>query len=79
MFTNTVILTGTVVVEGVAFRWSVTDGVVQRLTVSHRRFGTRVEQLVGSPERQARTAGRGLLAGHISLPDVDAVDDFGAV
>ena len=65
MFTNTVILTGTVVVEGAAFRWVVTDGFAQRITVSHRWFGTCVEQLVGSPERQARAAGRKLLAGKI--------------
>ena len=79
MFTNTVIFTGTVVIEGVAFRWSVTDGFAQRLTVSHKWFGTQIEQLVGSPDAQARSIGRKLLRGEISLPDVDAVDDFGPV
>jgi hypothetical protein len=77
MFTNTVILAGTVVIEGVAFRWSVTDGFTQRLTVSNERLGTRVEQLAGSPDAQARAMGRAILRGEITLPDVDVVDDFG--
>jgi hypothetical protein len=77
MFTNTVILSGTVVIEGVAFRWSVTDGFAQRITVSNERLGTRVEQLVGSPDTQARAMGRAILQGEITLPDVDVVDEFG--
>jgi hypothetical protein len=79
MFTGTVVLAGTVVIEGVAFRWSVTDGFAQRLTVSNKRLGTRNEQLVGSPEAQARALGRTILRGGGRLPDVDAVDDFSQV
>jgi hypothetical protein len=75
MFTNTVILAGTVVIEGVAFRWCVTDGCAQRLTVSHPKLGMRIEQLFGSPEAQARAAGRALLAGEIIVPDLDLVDE----
>jgi hypothetical protein len=77
MFTNTVILAGTVVIKGVAFRWSVTDGFAQRLTVTNEGLGTRVEQLTGSPDTQARAMGRAILRGEINLPDVDVVDDFG--
>jgi hypothetical protein len=79
MFTNTVILAGTVVIEGVAFRWSVTDGCGQNLTVCHPTLGTRVERLVASPECQARAVGRQLLAGEVTVPDVDSVDDVGFV
>jgi hypothetical protein len=64
MFTRDVILAGTVVIEGATFRWSVTDGRAQRLTVHHPRLGTRVEPLAGSPEAQARAAARQILAGN---------------
>jgi hypothetical protein len=77
MFTGTVILAGTVVVEGAAFRWSVTDGFTQRLTVSNENLGTRIERLTGSPDAQARSMARAILRGEINLPDVDVVDDFG--
>jgi len=79
MFTSTVVLAGTVVIEGVAFRWSVTDGFAQRLTVSNKRLGTRNEQLVGSPEKQARAMGRAILAGDVSVTEVDGVDDVAFV
>lgn len=78
MFTRDIVLAGTVVIEGVAFRWSVTDGYVQRLTVRHPTLGTRVEQLVSSPEAQARAAGRQILAGKVTIPDVDVADDVSA-
>jgi hypothetical protein len=73
MFIDTVVLTGTVVIEGVSFHWSVTRD--QRLAVSHERLGTRVEALAGKPQAQARDMGRAILAGAVSVPDVDAVDD----
>jgi hypothetical protein len=75
MYTNTVILAGTIVIEGVAFRWSVTDGFAQNLTVCHPTLGSRVERLVGSPDAQARAAGHQLLAGNVSVPEVDTVHD----
>jgi len=76
MWTSTVILAGTVVVEGAAFRWWVTDGFAQRLTVRHARLGTRMEQLFGSPHAQARGIGLAMLAGGISVPDVDVIEDI---
>jgi hypothetical protein len=72
MFVDTVVLTGTIVIEGIAFHWSVAND--QRLVVSHDRLGTRTEQLVDKPEAQARVMGRALLAGGM---DVDAADDLG--
>jgi hypothetical protein len=77
MFTSTVILTGTVVIEGVAFRWSVTDGFGQRLTVSHPVFGSQAQQLVRSPQAQARSIGRALLAAKVRAADIDCADDIG--
>jgi hypothetical protein len=76
MFVDTVVLTGTIVLEGVAFHWSVTTD--QRLAVSHERLGTKVEPLVGRPQIQARDMGRAILAGEVSVPDVDAADDLAA-
>ena len=72
MLTDTVVLTGTLIIEGVAFNWSVTDK--QRLAVSHDRLGKRTEQLVGKPQAQARDMARALLAGKVSIPDVDATE-----
>jgi hypothetical protein len=66
MFASTVILAGTVIVEGVRFRWSVTDGAAQHLTVSNDRLGNHAERLVGSPEQQARNIGRAILRGEIA-------------
>jgi hypothetical protein len=63
MFTSTIILSGTVVIEGVSFRWWLTDGIAQRLTVSHPAHGTRTQPLTSDPESQARAVGRALLAG----------------
>jgi len=70
MFVDTVVLTGTIVIEGVAFHWSVTTD--QRLAVSHDQLGTRVEPLVGRPQVQARDIGRAILTGNLSVPDIDA-------
>ena len=71
MRTNTIILAGTVVVEGTAFRWWVVDGVSQHLGVSHRILGTKTQPLVGSPDRQAREVGRAMLRGDAPFFDVD--------
>jgi hypothetical protein len=49
----------------------------QRLVVIHERLGTRVESLIRKPQAQARDMGRAILAGEVSVPDVDTVDDFG--
>ena len=65
MFIDTVVLTGTIVIEGVVFNWSVTKN--QRLAVSSDRLGRRVEDLVGKPQAQARDAARALLAGEVSV------------
>lgn len=75
MFVDTVVLTGTIVIEGVGFHWSVTTD--QRLAVSHDQLGTRVEALVGRPQAQARVMASAILAGNVSVPDVDAADDLG--
>jgi hypothetical protein len=61
MFTSEVVLAGTVVIEGVAFRWSVTDGLAQRLTVTHPLFGTETRALTASPDSQAGDIGRQML------------------
>jgi hypothetical protein len=62
MFSKTVILAGTVVVEGVAFRWSVTDGLPQSITVSHPFIGTETQMLAASPDSQAREVGQEMLS-----------------
>jgi hypothetical protein len=62
MFTSTIILTGTVVIEGVTFRWWLTDGIAQQLTVSHPAHGTLTQPLNDDPVSQAREAGRTLWA-----------------
>jgi hypothetical protein len=62
MFTSTIILSGTVVIEGVSFRWWLTDGIAQQLTVSDPAHGTLTQPLTDNPESQAREAGRALWA-----------------
>jgi hypothetical protein len=62
MFTSTIILSGTVVIEGVTFRWWLTDGIGQRLTVSHPAHGTKTQALTDDPESQARALSRVMLA-----------------
>lgn len=76
MQTHTVVLAGTVVVEGVAFRWRITH--TQQLAVSNPRLGTRVAPLSDSPETQARDLARAILVGEGSAPNVDAVEDLPA-
>ncbi len=61
MFTSNALLAGTVVIEATAFRWSVTDGYSQRLTVSHRILGCATRPLTASPHSQARDIGREML------------------
>jgi len=76
MFTSTIVLTGTVVIEGVAFSWSVTDA--QRITVSHPTIGEQTRTLAEDPESQARAVGRAMLnstAGVAAVGCIDAVDD----
>lgn len=78
MFTSTVILTGTVVIEGVAFRWSVTDGRSQQLMVGHPTIGTQTQTLTASPDSQARDVGLAMLksAAHAaSVGFLEAFDD----
>jgi hypothetical protein len=64
-WTSTVILADTVVLEGTAFRWLVTDGLHQQLTVSHPAFGTKTQPLTRSPDRQARDVGRTMMHGSV--------------
>ena len=73
MFTSTIILAGTVVVEGKAFRWSVTDGRAQHLTVTHPTLGTQTQPLTASPDSQARAIGRGMVIAALGF--LEAVDD----
>ena len=72
MWTNTVILAGTVVVDGAAFRWCVTEGCSQHLAVSHPVLGTKTQQLTGSPDCQAREIGRAMLRGNSPFFEIDA-------
>jgi hypothetical protein len=79
VWTSTVILTGTVVVEGTAFRWTVTDARAQQLTVSHPTVGTQTQLLRANPEAQARAVGRAMLknaARAARIGYIDAVDDI---
>jgi hypothetical protein len=75
MFASTVILSGTVIVEGVPFRWWVTDGLAQQLTVSHPAYGTDGRRLTGSPHSQARSIARAMLASRAATGFLEAVDD----
>jgi hypothetical protein len=61
MFSSPITLSGKVVVEGVSFRWAVSEGLSQHLTVSHRILGTETQQLTQSPQEQARAIGRAML------------------
>jgi hypothetical protein len=80
MFTSTIILRGTVVIEGVMFRWWLTDGRVQRLTVSHPAHGTRTQTLSADPESQARALSRAMLASaHVVDPIGLAADVEAAI
>jgi hypothetical protein len=72
---STVVLTGTVVVEGVVFRWSVTGD--QHITVGNQTIGAKTLPLAAAdPESQARAMGRELLDGHTAATGfLEAVDD----
>jgi hypothetical protein len=63
MFSDTIILSATVLVEGTRFRWWVTDGAKQWLTVSHLTHGTVTVPLDRSPDPQARDMARELMRG----------------
>jgi hypothetical protein len=59
MFTSTIILKGTVVVEDITFSWWVRDGSKPVLTVSHHKYGTATEPLAdGEPLVQARAVAK---------------------
>lgn len=76
MSTSTIVLTGTVAIEGVAFCWSVTDA--RCITVRHPTIGEQTRPLAEDPEMQARTVGRSLLnsaTGVAAIGYIDAVDD----
>jgi hypothetical protein len=59
MFTSTIILKGTVVVEDITFSWWVRDGSKPSLTVSHHKYGTATEALADDePVVQARAVAK---------------------
>jgi hypothetical protein len=64
MFSSTIILGATVLVEGTRFHWWLTDGVRQWLSVSHPSLGTVTQPLNRGPEPQARDMARELLRGN---------------
>ena len=71
---SSVVLTGTVVVEGVEFRWSVSDD--QQITVGNQSIGEKTLPLVADPESQARVIGEELLGSHTAATGfLEAVDD----
>jgi hypothetical protein len=79
MWRSTLILNGTIVVDGVEFRWSVTDGASQQLTVSHHTLGIQIGPLTGSPDSQARVVGAAMLRDAAQTARVgyfDAVDEW---
>jgi hypothetical protein len=61
MRSSSAVISGTVIVEGVPFAWSVADGLTQQLTVGHPIFGTETRRLTKSPDSQAREIGREML------------------
>jgi len=63
MFTSTIILKGSVVVEGVAFSWWVRDGWEPVLTVSHPNYPTETEPLGDAePLARARAIAKNMVA-----------------
>ena len=67
-------LTGTVVLEGIEFRWSVADD--QHITVGNRAIGEKTLPLVGDPESQARAISQELLESRTAATGfLEAVDD----
>ena len=79
MFTSTIILTGTVVVQDVMFSWWVTDGATARLTVSHPTHGTATEPLMDNePKVQARTLAQAMLDRTFRPNDAGTTEDGAA-
>jgi hypothetical protein len=63
VLTSTIILSGNVVVDSVAFSWWVRDGSRPLLTVSHHEFGTETEPLGDAePLVQARAIAKKMVA-----------------
>jgi hypothetical protein len=63
MFTTTIILSGNVIVEDVAFSWWVSDGWEPVLTVSHPSYGTERAPLgAGQPLARARAIAKDMVA-----------------
>jgi hypothetical protein len=62
MFGSTIVLSGRVIVENIAFSWWITDALKPKLTVSHPVHGTRTMQRNSStPISQARAIARAML------------------
>jgi hypothetical protein len=61
MCPSSAVISGTVIVEGVPFVWTVADGLTQQLAVNHPIFGTETRRLTKSPDSQAREIGREML------------------
>ncbi|HEY9183072.1 MAG TPA: hypothetical protein VIQ99_07720 [Gammaproteobacteria bacterium] len=62
MFTSTIILKGSVVVEGVSFSWWVRDGWEPMLTVSNHNHGTATRPLgTAEPVVQARAIAKSMI------------------
>jgi len=79
MLTNTITLSGSVVVEGVAFSWWVTDGLKPQLTVSNGVHGTKTQSLGATkPQAQARDVARAMLAAMTRTIETHPVDDLGS-
>jgi len=79
MLTNTITLSGSVVVEGVAFSWWVTDGLKPQLTVSNGVHGTDTQPLGAiKPQAQARAVALTMLARRTRTLAAKATDDLGA-
>jgi hypothetical protein len=79
MSTNTLRLNGTVIVEGVAFGWFVTNGESQQLMGRHCTLGTQIGQLTESPESQAHVVGATMLrdaARTAGVGYIDAADEL---
>ena len=61
MITTTVVLNGSLILEGVKFLWWVTDGQPARVTVSQPIHGTKTQKADPNPEHQARAIARTIL------------------
>jgi hypothetical protein len=72
--TNTLILSGHVIQDGLKFLWWVIDGQPSRLTVSHPVHGTRTGILTGDPEGVARRLASQILAKEPASPAAENTD-----